>query len=96
MRKLSSLLGLFGLIQISSAGKFITAASVAAGIDYGLLIVAKLTTEVYAKAVQLYIEYDPQPPYNACSPEGVGEEISEALISMYSSGIDQLRHAIHK
>ncbi|MFQ3200404.1 MAG: hypothetical protein ACI9SK_001123 [Zhongshania sp.] len=78
MLKLSSLLRLLGLIQISAAEKFITAASVSADIDSGLLTVAKLTTKVYAKAVQLYIECDLQPPYNACSPEGVGEEISEA------------------
>jgi hypothetical protein len=96
MLKLASLLGLFGLIQISSAGKFITAAGVSAGIDYGLLTVAKLTTEVYVKAVQLYIEYDPQPSCNACSPEGASKEISETFITMYSSGIDQLRHAIRK
>ncbi|MFT4825834.1 MAG: hypothetical protein ACI9J0_003768 [Cryomorphaceae bacterium] len=62
MLKLSSLLRLFGLIQISAAEKLITAASVSAGIDSRLLTAAKLTAEVYAKAVQLYIECDPQPP----------------------------------
>jgi cyclohexyl-isocyanide hydratase len=46
-----------------------TGGGVTAGIDFGLTIVAKLRSPAYAQAVQLYLEYDPQPPFNAGSPE---------------------------
>lgn len=47
----------------------ITGGGVTAGIDFGLKLVALLKSRVYAEAVQLYLEYDPQPPFNAGSPE---------------------------
>ena len=47
----------------------ITGGGVTAGIDFGLKLVAMLRTRAYAEAVQLYLEYDPAPPFNAGSPE---------------------------
>jgi cyclohexyl-isocyanide hydratase len=47
----------------------ITGGGVTAGLDFGLTIVAKLRDQTYAEAVQLYLEYDPQPPFNSGSPE---------------------------
>ena len=44
-------------------GKFITAAGVSAGIDMGLELAARLTDEAAAKEVQLWLDYDPQPPF---------------------------------
>jgi cyclohexyl-isocyanide hydratase len=41
----------------------VTGAGVTAGIDFGLTLAAKLKDEKYAKAVQLMMEYDPQPPF---------------------------------
>lgn len=61
----------------------ITAAGVSAGIDYGLVLAAKLSGENYAKALQLNIEYDPQPPFNAGSPEGAGDTLTSVMRSMY-------------
>jgi len=48
-------------------GKVITAAGVSAGIDMALYLLGKLMGPVIAKSIQLGIEYDPQPPYNAGS-----------------------------
>jgi transcriptional regulator GlxA family with amidase domain len=50
-------------------GKFITAAGVSAGIDMGLTLVGKVAGDEHAQAVQLGTEYDPQPPYDAGSPQ---------------------------
>ncbi|WP_051499140.1 DJ-1/PfpI family protein [Nocardia sp. BMG51109] len=47
------------------SGKFITAAGVSAGIDMALYLAAQLTDEDTARAIQLGIEYDPQPPFDA-------------------------------
>jgi cyclohexyl-isocyanide hydratase len=41
----------------------ITGAGVTAGIDFALTLAAKLKDEKYAKAVQLMMEYNPQPPF---------------------------------
>jgi cyclohexyl-isocyanide hydratase len=41
----------------------VTGAGVTAGIDFGMTLAAKLKDEKYAKAVQLMMEYDPQPPF---------------------------------
>jgi cyclohexyl-isocyanide hydratase len=46
----------------------ITGAGVTAGIDFALTIVAQLWGEPIARAVQLGLEYDPQPPFTAGSP----------------------------
>ncbi|MBM4187659.1 MAG: DJ-1/PfpI family protein [Gemmatimonadetes bacterium] len=62
----------------------ITAAGVSAGIDFGLTLAARMTTEKYAKALQLNIEYDPAPPYQAGSPKGAGERITAVMREMYA------------
>lgn len=50
-------------------GKYITAAGVSAGIDMALTMAGKLAGDEHARATQLLTEYDPQPPYDAGSPE---------------------------
>jgi len=45
--------------------KVITAAGVSAGIDLGMWLAGQIAGEAKAKAIQLLIEYDPQPPFDA-------------------------------
>ena len=52
----------------SIEGKIITAAGVSAGIDMGLTLAAQLAGDEVAQTIQLGIEYDPQPPFDAGSP----------------------------
>jgi putative intracellular protease/amidase len=49
-------------------GKYVTAAGVSAGIDMGLTLAGRIAGDEVAQAIQLMIEYDPQPPYDAGSP----------------------------
>jgi putative intracellular protease/amidase len=60
-------------------GKIVTAAGVSAGIDMALALTARVAGEQVAKAIQLGIEYDPQPPFNAGSPDTAPAEIVELL-----------------
>jgi len=62
-------------------GKIITAAGVSAGIDMALRLVALEWGDRVAQTIQLGIEYDPQPPFNAGSPEKAPEAIVEWLRS---------------
>jgi transcriptional regulator GlxA family with amidase domain len=48
-------------------GKYVTAAGVSAGIDMTLTLAATIADERTAKAIQLLLEYDPQPPFDSGS-----------------------------
>jgi transcriptional regulator GlxA family with amidase domain len=61
--------------RVVEDGKYMTAAGVSAGIDMGLTLAARLTHEDVARAIQLGIEYDPDPPFDAGSPEKAGEDL---------------------
>jgi len=50
-------------------GKFITGGGVTAGIDFALRVVEQLQGRETAEAIQLAVEYDPQPPFDTGSPE---------------------------
>ncbi|WP_149823631.1 DJ-1/PfpI family protein [Streptomyces tailanensis] len=50
-------------------GKYVTAAGVSSGIDMGLTLLGRIAGDDQAQAIQLATEYDPQPPYDAGSPE---------------------------
>jgi transcriptional regulator GlxA family with amidase domain len=50
-------------------GKYVTAAGVSASIDMGLELANRMSGDVAAQAIQLGLEYDPQPPHDAGSPD---------------------------
>lgn len=60
-------------------GKIMTAAGVSAGIDMALLLAAKVAGQQVAETLQLGIEYDPEPPFNAGSPDKAKPELVAAL-----------------
>ncbi|RAP38453.1 glutamine amidotransferase [Legionella quinlivanii] len=65
--------------RIVEDGKIISAAGVSAGIDMALLLAAKVAGQQVAETLQLGIEYDPEPPFNAGSPEKAGLAIARPL-----------------
>lgn len=60
-------------------GKVVTAAGVSAGIDMALHLVGREAGPEVAQAIQLAIEYDPQPPFDAGSPAKAPAEIVELV-----------------
>ncbi|MFG2669465.1 DJ-1/PfpI family protein [Streptomyces sp. NPDC048445] len=58
-------------------GKYVTAAGVSSGIDMGLTLLGRMAGDRYAQSVQLLTEYDPQPPYDAGSPEKAPADVVE-------------------
>jgi putative intracellular protease/amidase len=60
-------------------GKIVTAAGVSAGIDMALTLAATIAGEEVAQAIQLGIEYDPQPPFDVGSPAKAPAAIVEGL-----------------
>ena len=67
--------------RVVERGKVISAAGVSAGIDMGLTLVARLVGDDMARAVQLAIEYDPQPPFDAGAPEKVEPELRALVLA---------------
>jgi len=76
-------LKLFGAEPIAERVVFdrnrVTGGGVTAGIDFALALTARIRGERFAKAIQLGLEYDPHPPFDAGSPATAGEELIEAV-----------------
>jgi transcriptional regulator GlxA family with amidase domain len=68
--------------RVVERGKVVTAAGVSAGIDMGLVLVARLAGDDMARAIQLAIEYDPHPPFDAGAPEKVEPELREMVAAL--------------
>ena len=60
--------------------RIITAAGVSSGIDMALRLVELLVDDVAAKASQLMIEYDPQPPFDAGAVDKVDDVVMERVV----------------
>ena len=67
------LLPLFGAIPVNDRvvidGNWIFAAGVTAGIDGALQLAAELRGDDVARAIQLYMQYAPEPPFDSGTPE---------------------------
>jgi cyclohexyl-isocyanide hydratase len=74
----------------------ITGGGVTAGIDFGLTILADLAGEDLARRGQLGIEYDPQPPFAAGSPEQAGPEATAAMLDLFQPFIEAARAAAER
>ncbi|MDR6820979.1 putative intracellular protease/amidase [Neorhizobium sp. 2083] len=87
----------FGAIPVHDRvvedGNIITGGGTTAGLDFGLDIVARLRSEDVAKRIQLIIEYDPHPPFDAGSPEKAGREITNAFLKARKPVMDDAKAA---
>jgi putative intracellular protease/amidase len=72
--------------RVVEQGKVITAAGVSSGIDMGLVLAARIAGPEVAQAIQLGIEYDPQPPFDSGSVEKAPQEIIELVRGVAAAG----------
>ena len=68
--------------RVVRQGKIVMAAGVSAGIDMALNLLALIEGEEFAKAVQLGIEYDPQPPFDSGSAAKASDRTREASAAL--------------
>ena len=68
----------------------ITGGGVTAGIDFGLVLLAKLRGDEAAKLTQLAMEYDPEPPFNSGSPRNAGPAIVEQAMAFMAAQMERL------
>lgn len=71
-------------------GKTMTAAGVSAGIDMALHLVGREVGPEVAEAVQLAIEYDPQPPFDSGAPHKAPAPIVELVTAVSEAEGSQL------
>ena len=74
--------------RVVEQGKVITAAGVSSGIDMALRLLQLEVGDELAQAVQLSIEYDPQPPVDAGSPEKAPQPIVD-LVRQAAAAFEQ-------
>ena len=65
--------------RVVEQGKVITSAGVSSGIDMSLRLTELLYGPELAQTLQLAIEYDPEPPFDAGSPDKAPEGIADAV-----------------
>jgi len=70
--------------RVVEDGKLITAAGVSAGIDMALTLASRIAGDKVAQAIQLGIEYDPKPPFDAGSPAKAPAELVDLIRSSES------------
>jgi transcriptional regulator GlxA family with amidase domain len=70
-------------------GNLITAAGVSGAIDVALYLAARLTSEAKAKQVQLFIEYDPQPPFGPIDWSNLNGESNGRTAGMPSTQAEE-------
>jgi cyclohexyl-isocyanide hydratase len=64
----------------------ISGGGVTAGIDFGLALAAELAGEEVAKEIQLFVEYNPAPPFNAGTPETAGPALEARVRAVFAAG----------
>jgi transcriptional regulator GlxA family with amidase domain len=63
--------------RIVHTGKVATAAGVSAGLDLGLWLAGEIAGREQAETIQLYIEYDPHPPFDAGHPSKASKTVTD-------------------
>jgi len=71
----------------------ITGGGVTSGIDFGLVLAARLRNREYAEMLQLVNEYDPQPPFRGGTPKQAGPEMTRHLTDMLAESHEEARKA---
>ena len=72
--------------RVVMRGKVVTAAGVSAGIDMGLTLAARIAGEPAARAMQLAIEYDPQPPFDSGNAQTASPELIALVLQLMTGG----------
>ncbi|MGH3861784.1 DJ-1/PfpI family protein [Actinokineospora sp.] len=62
--------------RVVHQGRIVTAAGVSAGIDLALWLAGEIHGQEVAEAIQLTIEYDPRPPFDAGHPSKASESVT--------------------
>jgi cyclohexyl-isocyanide hydratase len=92
------MLALFGALpqpdRVVIDGNIVTGGGVTAGIDFALRLIGEIAGERAAQAIQLAIEYDPQPPFDAGSPQRADPDLVQQVLDNASASLRERRAAV--
>jgi len=71
--------------RVVKDGNVITAGGVTSGIDFGLRVVAEIAGESVAEAIQLGLEYDPDPPFASGHPDRASAAVKTMVSPRYET-----------
>jgi cyclohexyl-isocyanide hydratase len=71
--------------RVVKDGSVITAGGVTSGIDFGLRAVAEIAGESVAQAIQLGLEYDPDPPFASGHPDRASATVKTMVSPRYET-----------
>jgi cyclohexyl-isocyanide hydratase len=74
----------------------VTGGGVTAGIDFGLDLAQELSGKQDAHRVQLVLEYAPQPPFDAGTPQRAGRDLTERVLEMRGPAIASAKKAAER
>jgi cyclohexyl-isocyanide hydratase len=80
--------------RIVRDGNIITSGGVTAGIDFAFAIIAELAGPDVARAIQLAIEYDPAPPFDAGHPDKASEAAKTLMVQRNAAAHGGMRAAL--
>jgi cyclohexyl-isocyanide hydratase len=74
----------------------VTGGGVTAGIDFALTLVSMLVDQRTAEAIQLRLEYDPAPPFNAGTPDAAPSDVLALMKQRIASTQPRRSEAVHR
>jgi cyclohexyl-isocyanide hydratase len=77
-------------------GKLFTGGGVTAGIDFAFTLMAEIAGEAHARAVQLGLEYDPAPPFDAGGPDKASPDALASQKERYAPRLAAFREALDR
>ena len=80
--------------RIVKDGNIITAGGVTSGIDFGLKVEGEIAGEATAQAIQLGLEYDPHPPFDAGHPDFAPDAAKATVFPRYEKARSVFRDGI--
>ncbi|WP_440958543.1 DJ-1/PfpI family protein [Oceanicaulis sp. LC35] len=93
-------LAAFGAIPVRQRvvhdGRVISGGGVTAGIDFAFSVVREIAGEAVASAIQLGLEYDPEPPLNAGHPDRASAEVRQAVEARFAPRMDGFEELVSR
>jgi cyclohexyl-isocyanide hydratase len=87
--------------RVVEDGNVITAAGVSSGIDFALTVAARLHGQELAEKIQLFVEYDPEPPFDSGSADKADPAMvadmrakASAMLDRRDAGIDRAAQSL--
>lgn len=77
-------------------GNIFTGGGVTAGIDFAFTLMAEIAGDEHARRIQLGLEYDPAPPFDAGAPDKASPETRDAMKGFYDARADEFRAILQK